>query len=83
MKREFDFIQLNGSILDYSEYSKNVILLKNYLKHKIIELLLEEGFKLELEKNPQYHSLELRFYHKEKDLQLAFSVKKKGKELWV
>jgi hypothetical protein len=37
MKQEF--ITINKAIQDYDEYVKNVILLKNYLKNKIKELL--------------------------------------------
>ena len=63
MKQEF--ISINNTIQDYGEYVKNVILLKNYLKNKIKELLFQEEFVLTNNQNNTYHRASLSFYHKE------------------
>ena len=79
----FDFIQVNNSVLDYSEYIRNVLLLKNYMKHRMIEALLEEGFKMELEKSSSYHQTELVFYNAVRDLEVKISFNKREKELFI
>lgn len=81
MKQEF--ITINNTIQDYDEYVKNVILLKNYLKNKIKELLFEEGFVLTENHNAKYHESSLLFYNQEKDLQVEVLVKKKNNEAFV
>lgn len=81
MKKEF--ITINSSIQDYNEYVKNIILLKNYLKNKIKELLFEEDFELIDNKNRTYHKAGLIFYNKEKDLEIKISIRKKNKEVFV
>ena len=80
---KFDFIQVNKSILDYSEYVRSVILLKNYLKHRLIELLLEEGFKLESDRCSSYSELEAVFHNQEKDLCVKIIVSKREEEHFV
>jgi len=81
MKQEF--ITINKAIQDYDEYVKNVILLKNYLKNKIKELLFEESFVLTENHNSKYHEASLIFYNNEKDLQVEVLIKKKNNEAFV
>ncbi|MBN2458754.1 hypothetical protein JXB28_00570 [Candidatus Woesearchaeota archaeon] len=81
MKQEF--ITINSTIQDYDEYVKNVILLKNYLKNKIKELLFEESFILTENHNSKYHESTLTFYNQEKDLQVEVMIKKKNNENFV
>jgi hypothetical protein len=81
--QKFDFIQINNTILDYSEYVKNVIILKTYLKHRFIELLLEEGFSLEEETSRTYSNLEVLFYNKDEDIEVKIKVSKRNKEDFV
>jgi len=78
-----DFINVNECILDYDEYVKNIILLKNYLKNKLTDLMAEQGFEVVLNKSNKYHSAELVFYSKEKDLEAVFLVRKRRKEKFV
>jgi len=81
MKQEF--ISVNSTIQDYDEYVKNIILLKNYLKNKIKELLFEENFVLANNHNSKYHESILIFYNSEKDLEVEISIRKKSKEAFV
>jgi hypothetical protein len=81
MKQEF--ITINNTIQDYDEYVKNIILLKNYLKNKIKELLSEEVFVLTDNKNGTYHSSNLTFYNQEKDLEVEINIRKKNNEAFV
>ncbi|KYK26746.1 hypothetical protein AYK26_04705 [Euryarchaeota archaeon SM23-78] len=81
MKQEF--ININNTIQDYNEYIKNVILLKNYLKNKIKELLFQEEFVLTSNHNNTYHRASLTFYNKEKDLEIEINIRKKNKEVFV
>lgn len=81
MKHEF--ISINNTIQDYNEYVKNIILLKNYLKNKIKELLFEEGFSLTQNHNSKYHQANLVFYNNQKDLEIKLFIKKKNKEVFV
>lgn len=81
MKQEF--ITINNTIQDYDEYVKNIILLKNYLKNKIKELLSEEIFVLTDNKNGTYHSSNLTFYNQEKDLEIEINIRKKNNEAFV
>ena len=78
-----EFISINNTIQDYNEYVKNIILLKNYLKNKIKELLFEEDFELTNNKNKTYHKAGLIFYNKEKDLEIEINICKKNKEVFV
>lgn len=81
MKKEF--ISVQKTIYDYNEYVKNVILLKNYLKNKLRSFLFKEDFVLRMNRNITYHHSHLRFYNKEKDLELEIIIKKKSKEVFV
>jgi hypothetical protein len=81
MKQEF--ITINNTVQDYDEYVKNIILLKNYLKNKIKELLFEENFVLTTNKNITYHSSGLTFYNQEKDLKVEINIRKKSQESFV
>ena len=81
MKQEF--ITINSTVQDYDEYVKNIILLKNYLKNKLKDLLFEEGFVLTDNKNTTYHSSSLEFYNQEKDLQVEIIIRKKNQEVFV
>jgi hypothetical protein len=81
MKQEF--ITINNTIQDYDEYVKNVILLKNYLKNKVKELLFEESFLLTENYNSKYHESNLIFYNQEKDLQVEIIIRKKNQEVFV
>ena len=81
MKQEF--ITINNTIQDYDEYVKNIILLKNYLKNKIKELLSEEVFVLTDNKNGTYHSSNLTFYNQEKELEVEINIRKKNNEAFV
>ena len=80
---KFDFIQVNQSIFDYSEYAKRVLLLKNYLKHRLIELMLEENFKLELEGSHSYHESRIIVYNKELDLEAEIRIRKRNEEMFI
>lgn len=81
MKQEF--ITINNTILDYDEYVKNIILLKNYLKNRIKEFMFSESFVLMNNRNGTYHSSSLTFYNQEKDLELEINIKKKNNEVFV
>jgi hypothetical protein len=81
MKQEF--ITINNTIQDYDEYVKNIILLKNYLKNKIKELLFEESFVLSGNRNGTYHSSILTFFNQEKDLEVEINIRKKNNEVFV
>jgi hypothetical protein len=81
MKQEF--ITINNTILDYDEYVKNIILLKNYLKNKLKEFLFSENFVLTDNHNSKYHESSLVFYNQEKDLELEIKVRKKNNEVFV
>jgi len=81
MKHEF--ISINSTILDYDEYVKNIILLKNYLKNKIKEFMFSENFVLTNNHNTKYHESGLTFYNQEKDLEVKINIKKKGEEVFV
>ena len=78
-----DFISIQGTILDYNEYVKEIILLKNYLKNKIREFLFKEDFVLEKNNNHTYHQTKLSFYNKEKGIEVEINIKKKNKEVFV
>ncbi|MBU1198286.1 MAG: hypothetical protein KKF46_05200 [Nanoarchaeota archaeon] len=81
MKKEF--ISINNTIQDYDEYIKNIILLKNYLKNKIKELVFEEEFELKHNSNNKYHRANLLFYNKERDIEIIVSIRKKNQEVFV
>jgi len=81
MKQEF--ITINSTVQDYDEYVKNIILLKNYLKNKIKEMLFEENFVLANNKNSAYHSSSLTFFNQEKDIEVEIHVRKKNSEVFV
>jgi hypothetical protein len=81
MKQEF--ISINSTILDYDEYVKNVVLLKNYLKNRIKDFLFEEDFVLTENHNSKYHESSLTFFNNEKDLEVEISIRKKSKEAFV
>jgi hypothetical protein len=81
MKQEF--ITINNTILDYDEYVKNIILLKNYLKNKVKEFMFSENFVLTTNKNITYHSSGLTFYNQEKDLEVEINIRKKNNEIFV
>lgn len=77
------FVRIHNTIQDYDEYVKNIILLKNYLKNKIKELLTEENFTLIQNHNSNYHESKLSFYNEEKDLQVEIIISKKNHEFFV
>jgi hypothetical protein len=81
MKQEF--ITINNTVQDYDEYVKNIILLKNYLKNKVKDLLFEENFLLTENHNIKYHESNLIFYNQEKDLQVEVIIRKKNQEVFV
>jgi len=78
-----EFISINNTILDYDEYVKTVILLKNFLKNKVKELLFKEGFVLTTNKNLRYDKTDLTLYNKELDVEITLKLKKKNKEVFV
>ncbi len=77
------FIKINNTIQDYKKYTKETLLLKNYLKIKLKEILKEQDFSLIALESGTYDEVVLVFYNKHKDLQLTMSVFKKGKEVFV
>lgn len=79
----FDFIQVNQSILDYSEYVRNVLLLKNYLKHRFFECLFEEGFRLESDLSESYCGARLVLYRQSIDLEVEIIVRKRAPEQFL
>jgi hypothetical protein len=81
MKHEF--IQINQSVLDYSEYIKNVLLLKHYLVSKIAEIILLENFQLAKRENSTYSHSTLTFYNAKKDLEVTISIRKRKQEIFV
>ncbi|MFH0869755.1 MAG: hypothetical protein V1866_01715 [archaeon] len=82
-KTQTGFIVINSSVLDYDEYVRSVILLKNYLKSRLSDLILEEGFVLESQESPDYCSSESAFFNKEKDLEIRIIIRKKSKETFI
>lgn len=80
---KFDFIQVNKSILDYSEYVKKVILLKSYLKMRLSEEVLTNEFSVEKNESDSYDKAELVFYNEECDLEVSVNIKKRSKEVFV
>jgi len=81
MKQEF--ISINNTILDFDDYVKNVILLKNYLKNRLKEFLFSENFVLTGNSNSKYHEASLTFYNQEKDIELELRIRKKNTEVFV
>jgi hypothetical protein len=63
------FIEINGMILDYDKYRKEVLLLKRFLELWINELLERNGFE--------------NGYHKELDLEFKIGIKKRSKNKFV
>ena len=80
---EKEFLSINNSIIDYYEYQRETVLLKNYLKIRFKEILLKEGFKLETCKSKKYDSMRLAFYEQEKDFEVKIIVRKRSKEEFV
>lgn len=80
---EAEFISVNNCIIDYNEYVKIVILLKNFLKNKFKELLYKEDFVLTEHNTDKHNKTELTFYNKEYDLEINISIKKRNKEVFV
>ena len=70
------FIKLNETILDYREYLRKIILLKNYLRLALSELLDMNNFE-RMDKEG------LVFYNKNLDLELEILIRKKEKEEFV
>ncbi len=66
------FILVNGSVLDYDEYGRNIILLKHYLRLRVDESLVKEGFIPEPGKP-------FSWYLKEKDLEAKLVIRKRHK----
>jgi hypothetical protein len=81
MKKEF--IMINGTIQDYDDYAKNIILLKSYLRSKFSEVVLEECFEIKKLENRAYHSARWVFVNKSKDLELVVSLRKRSEEVFV
>jgi hypothetical protein len=65
------FIKINGRILDLQKYNREVYLIKEFLMHKIEEIIRQHGFSKEKEGE---------YYHLDYDLSLKISIHKK-KEL--
>lgn len=70
------FLLVNGSVLDYDEYCRNIILLKHYLRLRVDESLVKEGFIPEPGKP-------FSWYLKEKDLEAKLVIRKKNKCVFV
>jgi len=70
------FIKLNNTILDYREYLRKIVLLKNYLRIALSEILDMNNFE-------RMDREGLVFYNKNLDLELEISIRKKGKEEFV
>ena len=77
------FIELHGKIWDAREYEHRLVLLKNFLHHRLQQELYTEGF--ELSKGKDSHALgsELVFYNQPLDLELKVKIRKKSKWMWV
>jgi len=75
-KNATGFIVINGSVLDYELYCRSMMLLKHYVRLKVGELLEGEGFVEE-------QGSTLRWYLKEKDLELTLSFSKKHNPLFI
>lgn len=82
-KKSTGFIVINSSILDYDEYVRSIILLKSYLKNRLSDQVLEEGFLLESQESPDYCSGESVFFNEEKDLELRIIIRKRHPENFV
>jgi hypothetical protein len=78
-----EFISINNTIQDYEEYVKNTILLKNYLKNRIKDLLFEEDFIILENRSNHYHESELVFYNQTKDVEVKITIKKRNDEVFV
>ena len=61
------FIKINNTIQDYKKYTKETLLLKNYLKIKLKEILKEQDFSLIALESGTYDEVVLVFYNKHKD----------------
>ncbi|MFH1505841.1 MAG: hypothetical protein ABIE94_02535 [archaeon] len=70
------FIKLNGSVYDYREYLRKIILLKNYLRIALSEILDMNNFERTDKKG-------LVFYNKDMDIELEINIRKKHKEEFV
>ncbi|MBN2142471.1 hypothetical protein JW711_04025 [Candidatus Woesearchaeota archaeon] len=79
----YPFIKVNSSILDYSEYRRDVMLLKKHTEKELIELLVRKGFAPEKIEDPSYHEAKLVFYHKEKDLEIKILARKREEETFI
>lgn len=76
MENNNSFIMVNGSVLDYDDYCKNIILLKHYLQLKVDEALVREGFIPEPGKP-------FSWYLKEKDLEAKLVIRKRHMSVFV
>lgn len=77
------FVQVNGRILDVKDYQRKTVLLKNYLKHRLEDLLKQEGFELVRGRDSPALGSGLLFYNPDLDLQISLKIKKKSKWAWV
>lgn len=78
-----DFIELHGKIWDAKEYEHRLVLLKNFLWHRLEQELFLEGFELEKGRNSNALGSDLTFYNKPLDLELRIKICKKSKWVWV
>ena len=70
------FIMINRSVLDYDEYCRNIILLKHYLRLRVDESLVKEGFIPEPGKP-------FSWYNAEKDLEAKLVIRKRHRPVFV
>jgi hypothetical protein len=77
------FILVNQTIQDYSDYVKRVLLLKNFLKMRLTEAVLVEGFNLEESSSFSYSQSTLTFFDDKSDLEIRIDIRKRNKESFV
>ena len=83
MPMNASFVQVNGRILDVKDYRKSLVLVKNYVVHKLKEDLSSEGFTLIRGRDSNTYGSQLLFYNSDLDLELKLAMKKKSKWAWV
>ena len=77
------FIQVNGAILDFSEYVKEAALAKSRLFSRLMECASEEDFIVEIAENNSYSNAKLSLYNKRKDIEIVFEMRKRSTEDFV
>jgi len=79
---EKEFVKVNNKILDIQKYKRDMILIKNHIKHRLKEEFALHGF--QPDSGRAYPGgMELAFYNKELDLEIKLKIKKKNRWVFV